>query len=206
MRIGWKLTVAIFAVIIIASTFYIGFNVPTSIDSNTYIIDNVQHIPNLIATYETLEIQLLEALEKPGCKIGLHSIALKDKNIVVKGYVEINTEKLFFDLEGELLRNSVSSHRLVMADLVDKKNHFEVVHFSIDDSQVVMPATGKRLEETTLNMHLRIKDTRDYIFLMIPLPEELIDKKNIFALQKDLEIAGPSELFWFQKIILDASE
>lgn len=128
------------------------------------------------------------------------SINLVSNAINIIGQLIIQDDELPFNIEGELNKIDTTND-IIVGNLEDKNNVFEVIHFSMNNSsEKFLSASGFFYNEPTINLYLQKKGTRDFIFIEMSLPNE-INVENVFGIVNEFDLFGAIDLAWYQKVI-----
>ena len=166
--------------------------------------NNVVYVENLSSENSTAERQFVKESKNAKSKIIINDTYVNNAIISLEGEATINdSNKIPFNLEGELKRIDTSND-IIVGNLYDKNENFEVVHFSINDSSSkFLSSSGKKYSYTTLNLYLQLKGTRNFIFAEVKLPNEL-KKEDLFKNISELGLFDAKDLFWYTKILVPA--
>ncbi|KYH25967.1 hypothetical protein CLTEP_27990 [Clostridium tepidiprofundi DSM 19306] len=134
-------------------------------------------VNDLSSDYTIAEQQIKKNVNKENIKLKIDNIGLESNILKLDGVVQVNNKKILFDLSGELKKIDTSKD-IVVANLIDKYNNFDVIHFSINNSSSnFISASGNKYDIATLNLYLKEKISNNYIFLETFLPKQINEKK-----------------------------
>lgn len=167
----------------------------------SHTIESVLYVSNLSTESEIAEQQIISARNESNSKVHLDNITINNSIIQINGSALIgSSNELPFTLKGEIKKID-TSESIIVASLTDRNNNFDIIHFSIDNgSSKLITVTGKKYQETTLNMYLQKKNTRDIIFIETPLPEEFLNKDELFNFVNQLNLYEAKDLFWYTQL------
>ncbi|WP_417204732.1 hypothetical protein [Acetoanaerobium sticklandii] len=164
--------------------------------------DAIVYVENLSSENNIAENQFISASKYNSVKVKIANVDIHSSLMNLSGEVSIkgNMKKIPFILEGELKKIDTSND-IIVGELVDKSDNFEVIHFSINNnSDKFLSASGNKYNYETINIYLQFKGTRDFIFAELKLPNNLANT-NLFERTESLKLFNAADLFWYAKII-----
>lgn len=137
--------------------------------------------------------------------VSIEKMEVKRSKITIEGALSYDDEESTFSLSGEL-KSGNKSNRILVGNLEDKNDNFDVIHFSIDsenDRTITLDKKKgekvKKNNEVLLKLYLMKKGTRDFTVIEVENPK-FIDSK-LFKVTDKLESAEHRDQYWYSKIL-----
>ncbi|MFE4573039.1 hypothetical protein [Paenibacillus chitinolyticus] len=157
-----------------------------------------------------LEASTVYNLDSKGAKLS----QLDANSKAVFKNVEITTSKLLlsgnlvngklFDLQGTIKKSENSNADLLVGDLKDSLNNFEVIYFGIDrasNSSLTLNKNKFKGGEDVLKLYLLEKGTRNLTIIETTGLNNLFSADLLFSQQDSLDIIDHANQFWYAKIL-----
>lgn len=136
----------------------------------------------------------------------LQSIKLKGESIEVVGSINSPVEERTFFLTGSLY-NSVNSKNLIIGNLIDKHNNYDVLYFGMalnPEEVLIMDATKKGKSISTgylTSIYLQDKASKEIYFIELD-SSQFIKKVLLLDLANRLKKCDYKDHFWYAKVLV----
>lgn len=174
---------------------------PLSITSAEEVIsteeNNTFYVHDLSLDISTAQEQTIKASKNNKIKFDLTSMDVSAANISLQA--NLNDEPIQF--AGTLKRTYVSPDKIVVGELNETSGKYEVIHFSINRSvNEFVSVLGNEQKTPTINLYLKEKGTRNFIFTEIQVPSNF-DLSDLFDRTNTFEQFDSADLLWYKKVV-----
>ncbi|MCF7758357.1 hypothetical protein KQ941_28360 [Paenibacillus xylanexedens] len=129
-------------------------------------------------------------------------------SISLSGNVQTANGEKDFQITGELKKAGYTDS-LIVGDLTDSTNNFEVVYFGIDkkpNSNLALLQDTFANDDNVVKLYLFEKDTRTFTFLETDQLDNKLNTVEIFNNSNSLNEAEHEDMFWYTKILEPVQE
>lgn len=141
--------------------------------------------------------------------IDIYSIENDVKNSVsLSGNVQTTNGEKDFQITGELKKAGYTDS-LIVGDLTDSTNNFEVVYFGIDkkpNSNLALLQDTFANDANVVKLYLFEKDTKTFTFLETDQLDNKLNTVEIFNNSDSFNEAEHEDMFWYTKILEPVQE
>lgn len=186
------------------ATTLLTFSLGTSVSASDQVSkDHIQIPSNTVYSLDTKGEKLGKSANFDSSSVDIKSMESNGADSVsLSGNVMTSTGEKEFQLTGGLKKAGYTDS-LIVGELKDNKDNFEVVYFGIDrkpNSNLALLRDKFKNDDTVVKLYLLEKNTRTFTFLETDQLNDKLHTDQMFNNSGSFEDAEHTDMFWYGKV------